>query len=164
MLCQEKLRYAGRMIQLERKMSTWNEITNDQQLLEFAELTNHFHDSCIKELRYISGAYVDSDLWMHPLNDQRLLRMVIQCQSKERPVFEMEFGGLKYLKLSPVGTDYTCEITDTTMFMKSHCVYWCDSGGLTEHDFEDGCSTIVCSEKLRWRLLDESYLGNAVFF
>ena len=148
----------------EESMSTWNEIKSEQALSEFAELTNHFHDSCIKELRYISGAYVDSDLWMHPLNDQRLLRMVIQCQSKKHPVIEMEFGGLKYLKLSPVCMDYTCEITDTTMFMKSHCVYWCDSGGLTEHDFEDGCSTIVCSEKLRWRLLDESYLGNAVIY
>ena len=151
-------------MELEESMSAWNEITSEQALAKFAELTGHFHDSCIKELQYISGAYVAPNLSMYPINDQRLLRMVIQCQSKAHPVIEMEFKGLKTLMLSPVGTDYTCEVTDTTMFMKDNCVYWCDEGGLTENDLKDESGTIVCAEKLRWRLLDESYLGNIVIY
>ena len=112
-------------------MSTWNEILSEQALTEFAALTGHFHDGCVKELRYISGAYVDANLNMYPLNDRRALRMVVQCQSKEHPVIELEFAGLKSLSLSPVGTDYTCEISKAVMRMEDGCFHWSDGGDTT---------------------------------
>ena len=130
-------------------MNTWNEILSEQDLAEFAAMTGHFHDSCIKELRYVSGAYVDENLNMYPLNDRRVLRMVAQCQSREHPVVELEFAGLKALSLSPVGTDYTCEISEAVMRMKDGCFYWSDGG-----------DTTVCAEKLRWRLLSGDRLGD----
>jgi len=33
-------------------MSDWNEILNEQALETFAALTGHFHDGCVKELRW----------------------------------------------------------------------------------------------------------------
>ena len=130
-------------------MSTWNEILSEQALTEFAALTGHFHDGCVKELRYISGAYVDANLNMYPLNDRRVLRMIVQCQSKEHPVIELEFAGLKSLSLSPVGTDYTCEISKAVMRMEDGCFCWRDDG-----------ETTVRAEKVRWRLLGEDCLGD----
>ena len=128
-------------------MSEWNEILTQQALEEFAALTGQFHDGCVKELRYVSGAYVDANLNMYPLNDRRVLRMVIQCQSREHPVVELEFAGLKTLSLSPVGTDYTCEISEADMRMENSCFCWSDG------------DTTVCAEQLRWRLLGEDCLG-----
>ena len=127
----------------------WNEIQDEQALEEFAALAEHFHDGCVKELRYISGAYVDANLNMYPLNDRRALRMAIQCQSREHPVIELEFAGLKTLSLSPVGTDYTCEIAEAVMRMEDGCFYWSDGG-----------DTTVCAEKMRWRMLGEDRLGD----
>ena len=80
-------------------MNTWNEILNEQALAEFAARMGRFHDGCVKELRYVSGAYVAENLNMYPLNDRRMLRMVIQCQSREHPVVELEFAGLKTLSV-----------------------------------------------------------------
>ena len=130
-------------------MSTWNEILSEQALTEFAALTGHFHDGCVKELRYVSGAYVAPNLNMYPLNDRRALRMVVQCQSKEHPVIELEFAGLKTLSLSPVGTDYTCEISEAVMRMEDGGFCWRDDG-----------ETTVRAEKVRWRLLGEDCLGD----
>ena len=129
-------------------MSTWNEILNEQALAEFAARMRHFHDGCVKELRYVSGAYVAENLNMYPLNDRRVLRMVVQCQSKEHPVIELEFAGLKTLSLSPVGTDYTCEISEADMRMEDGGFCWSDG------------DTMVCAEQLRWRLLGEDCLGD----
>ena len=134
-------------------MTTWNEITSAQALAELAALTGRFHDGCVKELRYVSGAYVAPDLSMAPLNDRRVLRMIVQCQSREHPVIELEFSGLKTLTLSPVGTDYTCEISEAIMRMEDGCFYWSDGG-----------DTTVCAEKLRWRLLGEDCLGDREFY
>lgn len=52
---------------------------------------------------------------MHPLNDRRVLRVVIQRQYEKNSMIEMEFQGLKYLKIFPVDESYTCEILDSTM-------------------------------------------------
>ena len=80
-------------------MHKWNEITDENSLKEFMERVSFFHDSCIKEMHYLSGAYVNENLDMYPVNDRRILRVIIQRQYEEDSMIEMEFQGLKYLKL-----------------------------------------------------------------
>ncbi len=58
----------------------WNEIKDESDLQSFLEYIRYFHDSCIKELRYVSGAYVDHRLAMIPINKQRNLRSLLQQQ------------------------------------------------------------------------------------
>ena len=48
----------------------WNEINNDKDLNSFMDMHYGFHDSCVKELKYISGAYVDENLSMHPIKNK----------------------------------------------------------------------------------------------
>ena len=92
---------------------------------------------------------------MLPVNSQRILNMIIQRQFENPSVVEMQFVGLKYLKLFPNDENYTCEILDATMILKEDCIYWCDCGGLSEKDIESYTGTTICASKVRWRAVDE---------
>ena len=131
-------------------MHKWNEITDENSLKEFMERVSFFHDSCIKEMHYLSGAYVNENLDMYPVNDRRILRVIIQRQYEEDSMIEMEFQGLKYLKLFPADERYSCEILDSNIILKEDCIIWSDCEDKTE--LEDGdTGTLVCASKLRWR-------------
>lgn len=144
-------------------MCAWHEINSAFDVMRFMEKMCFFHDCCVKEMAYLSGAYVTEKLSMFPINNRRVLRVLIQRQCEKNPVIEMEFGGLKYLKLSPVGEEYTCEILDSTMFIKDGEIYWCDCGGLTENDLEEYTGTIICASNLRWRSI-EFFVGEKEFY
>lgn len=141
----------------------WEIIRTNDEVLEFMENVGYFHDSCIKELSYISGAFVDENYSMHPLNDRRILRIVIQRQDEENSMIEMEFQGLKHLNLFPVNEDYTCEILDSTMIMKDGNIYWCDCGNLSESDLDDYTGTLICASGIRWRSI-ENHMGGKEFY
>lgn len=141
----------------------WNEVVNNSDLTDFMEMVGYFHDSCIKEMRYLSGAYVTEQFAMHPINDCRVLWVVIQRQSKSFSMIEMEFRGLKYLKLLPIGEGYTCELLDATMIMNNEGIHWCDCGGVTEANLENYNGTVICSEKFRWRSINNC-MGSDEFY
>lgn len=136
----------------------WNDIANENDLKGFMDAMYGFHDSCIKEIKYISGAYVNEKLSMSPVNSKRILSVIIQRQFEDLSAIEMQFMGLKYLKLFPNDENYTCEILDATMIIKEDHIYWCDCGGLSEKDIESYTGTTICASKVRWRAADE-YLG-----
>lgn len=136
----------------------WNDIANENDLKGFMDAMYGFHDSCIKEIKYISGAYVNEKLSMSPVNSKRILSVIIQRQFEDLSAIEMQFMGLKYLKLFPNDENYTCEILDATMIIKEDHIYWCDCGGLSEKDIESYTGTTICASKVRWRAADK-YLG-----
>ena len=76
---------------------------------------------------------------------------------------EMQFIGLKCLKLFPIDEEYTCEKLDSTMLIKDDCIYWCDCGDVSENDFVDYEGTFVCASKLRWRSI-ENRMGQDDFY
>ena len=137
----------------------WNEIINENDLNNFLSIFGSFHDSCIKEFKYISGAYVNEDLSMYPYNKERSLRVIFQRQYQNPSVIEMEFGGLLQMSLFLEDAhQYTCEIFDATMIFGENCIYWCDCGGLSEADLIDYKGTLLCAAKVMWREFDE-YIG-----
>lgn len=136
----------------------WNEIVNKNDLRSFMDIFLGFHDSCIKEIKYVSGAFVDENLSMYPINDKRRLRMIIQRQYKNPSTIEMDFIGLIKLKISPLDENYTCEILGATMGIKNDCIYWCDCDGISENDIDNYNGTLICSSRFRWRTADE-YIG-----
>ena len=141
----------------------WEIISTNDEILKFMEKVCYFHDSCIKEINYISGAYVNENLSMYPVNNRRVLRVIIQRQYEKYPMIEMEFQGLKYLKLFPADESYTCEILDSTMIMKDGNIYWYDCGNLPDHDIDDYAGTLICASKLRWRSI-ENHMGEKEFY
>ena len=74
----------------------WYEISSERDINDFMKKINFFHDCCIKELKYSSGAYVNNRYEMYPVNDKRILNEAFQCQSEEKGMYELEFQGLKY--------------------------------------------------------------------
>jgi len=136
----------------------WNKINTERELQDFLELFGGFHDCCLKELRYISGAFVNRNLEMHPINDQRKLYVVFQRQCEDLAVIEMEFTGLVKLNLCPNDESYTCEILDASMFFEDGKIYWGDSDWFKEQR-EGYEGTWLCAENVSWRIADE-YIGN----
>lgn len=136
----------------------WNKINTEQELDNFLELCGGFHDCCLKELRYISGAFVNQNLGMYPINDQRKLYIVFQRQYENLTTIEIEFSGLVKLHLCPNDESYTCEILDAPMFFEDGKIYWADSDWFKEQR-ERYEGTWLCAEKVRWRNVDE-YIGN----
>lgn len=134
----------------------WQEICNNEQAEDFMYRMFDFHDSCIKELCYVSGAYVNEELAMHPANDNRVLKVILQRQFTPDSMVELEFSGLKKLKLAPVSDEYTCEILGTTLVFVDDLVYWFEGE-------EENSSILVCAEKLRWRPI-ENAMGNRLFW
>lgn len=141
----------------------WHEITSNTDITKFMDKICSFHDSCIKEMKYLSGAYVDEKLSMYPINDLRILRVIIQRQFCDDSMVELEFSGLKFLKLFPCDDEYTCEILDSTMIMHDDNIYWCDSGGVSEKDLFSYKGTMICASKLRWRSVDGN-MGQKEFY
>lgn len=136
----------------------WNEIINQHDLNNFMSLFDDFHDSCIKEFKYTSGAFVDKNLSMHAVNDERNLKIVFHRQYTNPSSIEIEFVGLIQLTIFPANENYTSEISDATMIFDGKRFYWCDCGGLTINDFANYKGTLICSSKIRWRTVDE-YIG-----
>lgn len=139
----------------------WHEIGDN--VMAFMEQVDFFHDSCIKEIHYVSGAYVNEKLAMYPVNEKRTLRVVVQRQAGDDSMIEMEFAGLRFLKLFPANAEYTCEILDATMIIKDGLVYWFDCGGLTEADIDTYEGTAICAERFRWRSIS-GCMGQKEFY
>ena len=141
----------------------WNKINNNDDIIYFMNRICFFHDSCIKEMKYLSGAYVEENLSMYPINDRRVLRVVIQRQFEELSMVELEFVGLKYLRLVPKDENYTCEILDSTMIFQNDCIYWCDCENLLECNLDSYKGTVICATEVRWREIN-GHMGNQEFY
>jgi hypothetical protein len=140
----------------------WNQLITDNDIQSFMGLFGYFHDSCIKEIRYISGTYVDANLAMQPFNNKRIIDMIFQRQYKDPMVIVMRFIGIDTLHLSSYGEDYTSEILEATMFIKNGNIYWGDCEGI-ENNIEDYDGTWLCATKVEWRVIDECIGKEGVF-
>ena len=130
----------------------WNEINNQNELNDFMKKIKSFYDSCIKEIKYISGAYVNENLSMSPINSKNSLHVVIQCQFTCYPTIELNFDKLHFINLKPVNDMYTCEIFEAHMKYEKGLFYWYSS--YPDKHYKDFDGTIICSEKFKWRTLD----------
>ena len=88
---------------------------------------------------------------MYPINDRRILKVIIQRQFEDNSMIEMEFKGLRYLQLLPCNDKYTCEILDSSMILKNGYIYWCDCGGVLETDLDNYAGTMICEMCIRDR-------------
>lgn len=129
----------------------WRKILNDTDIQIFMNKINFFHDACVKGIHYISGAYVKENLSMFPINTQRTLEVEIHRQCSDDSVIFMRFNGLKYMRLYPIDENYTCEISNASLFLKNDLIYWCDGFVSSEIGLDEFTGTIICASKLQWR-------------
>lgn len=98
-------------------------INSKRDIEKLMEEYNYFHDSCISEISYESGANVNEDLSMHPINDKRILKVVFQRQENPRNL-EIKFNKLIRLNLAPESEECDCIIFGSTMEIKDGNIYW----------------------------------------
>ena len=139
----------------------WNRVLDKKGVTELNKIFGGFHDSSIKEMRYISGAYVSEDLSMLPINKKRNLYVIFQRQAENPAVIEILFEGVSCLHLCPLDQKYTCEIFDCYFDVVDDTIYWADSSDFAINQEYDG--TWVAAESLCWRTADE-YLGNRIVY
>ena len=131
----------------------WNKISSKEDISTLMDRMYSFHDSCIKEMHYISGAYTTAD--------RRTLRVLIQSQIDSSAAIELEFSGLISLSLRPTDEKYTCEILEASLEEKDGYFIWKDDIDLSEES--DQCGTVICSESLSWREIKSAY-GSDEFY
>lgn len=144
-------------------MDNWHTLDTEKDLKDFLEKTGWFHDGCIKEIKYKSGAYVNENLSMHPVNDKRVLNVIIQRQDRDMPMINLEFSGLRFLRLNPDDETYTCEILEGNMFFEDGCVYWCDRNITSSKQLDDYGGTAICAISCRWREISGS-MGDREYY
>jgi len=68
----------------------WYELQSQEDIEGFMTMVTDFHDSCLKEMRYSSGAYSDGR-FSHLVNDKRVLNMVFHGFLGLHTAIEIEF-------------------------------------------------------------------------
>ena len=125
----------------------WHIIKNSNDIIDFLSSVDFFHDSCIKELQYVSGSYITSDFSMYAINDLRRLNIIIQQQSQMHPTIELEFSGLSEVIVRPQNPHYsTSEILHIEMKYGENMIVFYDSS-----DDKLGYGIYVCAESVKWR-------------
>lgn len=76
-------------------------LTTQEDIKDFMNNFNYFHDSCIKEIKYISGGFVGEEKAMFPLNSKRIVSIIFQSQNAKYSVIEMQFSFITKLNLEP---------------------------------------------------------------
>jgi len=141
----------------------WNTISTVKDIDDFMCSYGNFHDSCIKELRYISGAFVGDDLSMNPFNNTRTVDIIFQRQYTNPMTIVMRFIDVITMHLSPLDCDFTCEIHDASMFIVEENIYWADSQEAKNmlHGYK---GTWICAKKVEWRAIDDCVEDNNNMF
>ena len=125
----------------------WHIIKNSNDIIDFLSSVDFFHDSCIKELQYVSGSYITSDFSMYAIYDWRRLNIIIQQQSQMHPTIELEFSGLSEVIVRPQNPHYsTSEILHIEMKYEENMIVFYDSS-----DDKLGYGIYVCAESVKWR-------------
>ncbi len=130
----------------------WKIIRSKQDINNFMTLFGGFHDACLKEIRYTSGAFVNKDLFMNPVNSERLLYAIFQRQGFCPTTIELKFIGLKRVNLVPQAPNYDALIQNGNLAILQDCVIWYDCECL---DDISANTNHVIAERLEWRTADE---------
>ena len=133
------------------RYAMWNKISNSKSIYEFMTKIHNFHDSCIKEIRYISGAWVDEELSMFPLNNINSVDIVFQRQYEDPCALVMRFADIDVLHLAPINTMYTCEISDATMFIKNNLIFWVEDKTMAEENIQNCRGTWISAKEVFWK-------------
>ena len=128
----------------------WNEIKSQEDIDLFMKQVLSFHDSCIRETRYISGTYIDKDGAM-VMNTNPFMYIKFDTQrSSNFTWFEFELGGIDNFSIK-INLNSTLDIYSATFFKKNDWFYWYSDEYADENsEYMFRCQTI------RWRMVPYS--------
>ena len=133
----------------------FNNISDKSSIDYLMHMFNGFHDSCIKEIRYVSGTYVDRNRAINPFDSIKTAAVIFQSQSAAIRTIEMKFEKVHRLILCPKGEDEDAIIYGASIKKYNGLLYWSsiDDAELTE--LESNEFTWISSEKISWTVLND---------
>lgn len=142
---------------------SWHEIHSKKDIDKLMEFYGEFHDSCIKEIRYVSGAFVDEDRSMYPVDSERILSVVFQSQEKGVGALELMFIGLNKLSLVPRKENYDCIILEASLVQYDGLFYWSEWSDFTIADINEVEGTWISAKKIAWRQIPNGLGEDEIF-
>ena len=135
----------------------WKVIKDENDIKYLMDFFDEFHDSCIKEIKYISGAYVGDNRGMCPFNEIADLSIIFQTQFKGVPTIEIVFKKIDKFNLRPENAEnYTCELFGASLEKIGDFYFWANEpGGFDPEDYSDEV-TWVSAKEVQWRTLDNA--------
>ncbi len=149
-------------------MSNWYNVNNQSDIDYLIKIYGGFHDACITELRYMSGADVNENLSMgFGESIDRKLFVIFKRQWKPIKI-ELLFQGMRQMNVAGWQNCYFCDIFDCYLALHNdlikgrddRLIVWADNAGFNPKELYERDSlcepitTYVISEKLKWRLLE----------
>ena len=122
-------------------------VQNMGDLAALMEQARNCHDTCITEMQYISGAYVN-EKGMYPVNDRNEMRVVLMGLNR----IELTFRGLRHCRWNPVDPDHTCEIHGASLWMGQDGIFWCNDDWVGPENWKDWDGILICAKELEWRI------------
>lgn len=139
------------------------EIKYDSDIEKLMEEFGWFHDSCIKELKYYSGGYVDEDGDMYPFNSKRCVKIIFQSQNAHIRVIEMKFEKIQKLNLRPRYEEYDCIIYNASLKKINNLFYWSEWENFKEEDLKKEDGTWISAQKVSWRPLNNTFGDKEIY-
>ena len=134
---------------LDTRLPDWCYVETQEDVDALMHETHGFHDSVLKNLEYVSGAYVSEDKSMYPVNSLRALKMTFESQWTE--TIELVFEGLVALNLRPSDDNFDAIIFSASILLKDETVFFVDDE-MEKENLQTDC-TCVKAYSLRWRIL-----------
>ena len=148
-------------------ISEWNEVNSREDIDYLLGEYMGFHDSCLTELSYKSGAGVRNDNFMSfGKAEQRELHIIFNSQWKKEPL-ELCFIGVRKYCIAGWQENYFCDIYDCHLSVRSDLIVgkdepiivWADNidfdpKSVTETDLlREPMDSYVFADKLKWRFI-----------
>ncbi len=148
-------------------MSGWHEIVNAEDINTLQSFYGGFHDSCIKELKYLSGAGVNDKRAMFSGEAKdRIVDVVFQRQGLPITI-ELRFVGMRKMNIVGWQQNYFCDISDCYLAihkdlipgLDDDLIVWADNVGfdpknvLNRKVLQEPDTSFIVAEKLLWREL-----------
>lgn len=139
----------------------WNEIKNQIDVDNFNENFGYFHDSCLKELWFSTGGYVNEECRMNPISNP-IARLIFQRQSKKLSIIEMEFKDVLQINVKPAPVNHGVDIIQTHLYYENGVFFLSDKDYEYSENEKDK-STWIAAQTVRWKKI-ENGLGKDNYY
>lgn len=129
----------------------FKKIRTDADIMDFMKQFAFFHDSCIKEIHYISGSFVTDCRSMHPVNSKRSLSIIFESQQAKCKTIELLFNKITELHLIPETGDCDCVIRGVSFKKTNNLFYWANWMDFSTDDLPIDFGTYIIAESVSWR-------------
>lgn len=131
----------------------WNNIKSKEDLDNLNNLFGNFHDSCLKEMCFSTGGYVENDLSIYAYSNP-IARFLFQRQWKEPSVIEIEFSNVLQINIKPEGENNFIDIINAHIYLSDGIFFWSAKDYEMKEEGKDEYTWIE-AKNVCWRVRDE---------